>query len=99
MTLPSGYYTIPPMDELDSIANSSQCNVKGFTVGRRGFGEVHFPGVTDVFGLDLVKLGEDKSTHQLTRAHTHSHTQTLTSHSHTLTHSVYRVQRGSGVSR
>ena len=31
--------------------------VEGFTVGRRGFGQVHFPGKTDVYGFNLDELG------------------------------------------
>ena len=34
------------------------CMVQGFTVGRRGFGQVHFPGKTDVYGLNLDELGK-----------------------------------------
>ena len=53
-----GYYTVPSLDELDSIADDGHCPVEGFTVGNSGFGEVHFPGQTDVYGMNLDELGE-----------------------------------------
>lgn len=51
------YYTIPHLDEIDSLESEGQCVVEGFTIGRRGFGEVHFPGKTDVHGMNLDELG------------------------------------------
>lgn len=64
-TRPSGvvltkqdYYTVPSCDELDEIAEDGQCVVEGFTVERRGYGEIHFPGKTDVYGMNLDQLGK-----------------------------------------
>ena len=51
------YYTIPHLDEIDSLESGGQCVVEGFTIGRRGFGEVHFPGKTDVHGMNFDELG------------------------------------------
>ena len=53
-----GYFTIPPLDEIDTLVSGGQCLVEGFTVGRNGFGRIHFPGTTDVYGLDLDTLGQ-----------------------------------------
>ena len=52
------YYTIPSCDELDEMVDDGRCVVDGFTIGRRGFGEIHFPDKTDVYGMDLDQLGE-----------------------------------------
>ena len=52
------YYTIPSCDELDDLVEDGRCVVTGFTIGRRGYGEIHFPDKTDVYGLNLDQLGE-----------------------------------------
>ena len=52
------YYCTPSLDELDRRTRDNRCEVDGFTVGREGFGKVFFPGKTDVFGLNLDKLGK-----------------------------------------
>lgn len=52
------YYTDPPLDELDKLEAGGQCVVEGFTIGRVGFGEINFPGKTDVHGLNLDELGQ-----------------------------------------
>ena len=52
-----GYYTEPPLSELETRMEEGRCEVENFTVGRRGFGNVCFLGVTDVAGLDLDSLG------------------------------------------
>ncbi|XP_071536079.1 nuclear pore complex protein Nup98-Nup96-like [Panulirus ornatus] len=50
----SGYFTLPSMDELGEMMDSEgRCLVENFTVGRYGYGNVCFLGVTDVTGLDL----------------------------------------------
>lgn len=54
----SDYYTVPPLDECDQLVKGGTCLVEGFTVGRKGYGEIHFPGQTDVYGLDLDRIGE-----------------------------------------
>ena len=53
-----GYYTLPPLSELDSCTDGEQCSciVDTFTVGRKEFGEITFSGATDVFGLDLDEI-------------------------------------------
>ncbi|KAG0722887.1 Nuclear pore complex protein Nup98-Nup96 [Chionoecetes opilio] len=52
-----GYYTLPPMDMLAQMVayeeEDKRCPVENFTVGRYGYGNVCFLGVTDVAGLDL----------------------------------------------
>ena len=52
------YYTVPPCDELDEMVQDGCCVVEGFTIGRWGFGEIHFPDKTDVYGMNLDQLGE-----------------------------------------
>ncbi|ROT75020.1 putative nuclear pore complex protein Nup98-Nup96 isoform X2 [Penaeus vannamei] len=50
----SGYFTLPPLDVLAEMLDSDgQCLVENFTVGRYGYGNVCFLGVTDVAGIDL----------------------------------------------
>ena len=58
LTLPADYYTIPPLDELDSMSTDDSCLVQNFTIGRKGYGEIHFPGRTDVFGMNLAEIGK-----------------------------------------
>ena len=58
MLTKQGYYTVPPCDELDEMVEDGHCVVEGFTIGRRGFGEIHFPDKTDVYGMNLDLLGE-----------------------------------------
>ncbi len=53
-----GYYTIPPLDECDELVEEGTCLVEGFTVGRKEYGEIHFPGQTDMYGLNLDRIGE-----------------------------------------
>ncbi|XP_063884197.1 nuclear pore complex protein Nup98-Nup96-like isoform X2 [Scylla paramamosain] len=52
-----GYYTLPPVEELaqmvETEGDTKRCPVTNFTVGRYGYGNVCFLGVTDVAGLDL----------------------------------------------
>jgi len=52
------YYTIPTVDELDSMATGNSIEVDNFTVGRHGYGVIVFPGSTNVCGLNLDKLGK-----------------------------------------
>ena len=51
------YFTRPSFSELDAKVNGESCIVKDFTVGREGYGEVVFLGNTNVYGLDLDKIG------------------------------------------
>jgi len=54
----SEYYTRPALSELDERVNEDQCQclVQGFTVGREGYGEVKFLGVTDIYGMNLDEI-------------------------------------------
>ena len=57
----SDYYTIPPVDELDSMATADSSDpilVENFTVGRRDYGVIFFSGKTDVRDLNLDELGK-----------------------------------------
>ncbi|XP_012944343.1 nuclear pore complex protein Nup98-Nup96 [Aplysia californica] len=49
-----GYYTIPSLDEMiDLMDENGNVFVEDFTVGRVGFGNVFFPGTTNVAGMNL----------------------------------------------
>lgn len=49
-----GYFTVPSMDELASMVGpDGHCIVENFCVAREGYGNVYFPGRTDVAGLNL----------------------------------------------
>jgi len=50
------YYTKPSLLDLEELTSEGQCLVRDFTVGREGYGEVKFLGITDVYGLDLDKI-------------------------------------------
>lgn len=54
----AGYYTIPALDKLDDYVCGETCVVPYFTVGREGYGNVYFPDVFDIFGLNLDEIGE-----------------------------------------
>ena len=59
LTTRSDYYTIPSVDELDTMATTgSLVEVENFSVGRHGYGVIVFPGKTDVHGLNLDELGK-----------------------------------------
>uniref|UniRef100_A0A667Z4H4 Nuclear pore complex protein Nup98-Nup96 n=1 Tax=Myripristis murdjan TaxID=586833 RepID=A0A667Z4H4_9TELE len=52
-----GYYTIPSMEELaEMVDESGECVVENFTVGRKGYGSVFFPGEVKVTGLNLDEI-------------------------------------------
>ncbi|XP_071392478.1 nuclear pore complex protein Nup98-Nup96-like isoform X2 [Centroberyx affinis] len=52
-----GYYTIPSMEELaEMLDDSGECVVENFTVGRKGYGSVFFPGEVKVTGLNLDEI-------------------------------------------
>ncbi|XP_066985536.1 nuclear pore complex protein Nup98-Nup96 isoform X4 [Macrobrachium rosenbergii] len=56
LTLPE-YYTLPSLEDLkDMIDSQGRCIVENLTVGRYGYGNVCFLGVTDVTGLDFDSL-------------------------------------------
>ena len=53
------YYTLPSMEELAEMVNENgECFVDGFTIGREGYGSIHFPGVVNVAGLILDEIGK-----------------------------------------
>ncbi len=54
----AGYYTMPALADLSAYVDegSGSCLVENFTVGRRGYGNVFFPGVTNVAGLNLDEI-------------------------------------------
>ncbi|XP_042901697.1 nuclear pore complex protein Nup98-Nup96 isoform X1 [Parasteatoda tepidariorum] len=53
----SGYYTLPSMEEISSLFDENKrCFVNNFTVGRKGYGKVMFPGVTNVADLNLDEI-------------------------------------------
>ena len=39
------------------MVKNEQCLVRDFVVGREGYGEVKFLGITDVYGLNLDEIG------------------------------------------
>ena len=54
-----GYYTVPPLSELETMFVGGRCEVKDFTVGREGYGKIRFLGMTEIVaGLNLDYLSE-----------------------------------------
>ncbi|XP_033491350.2 nuclear pore complex protein Nup98-Nup96 isoform X1 [Epinephelus lanceolatus] len=52
-----GYYTIPSMDDLSEMVDENgECVVENFTVGRKGYGSIFFPGEVNVTGLNLDEI-------------------------------------------
>uniref|UniRef100_H3A040 Nuclear pore complex protein Nup98-Nup96 n=1 Tax=Latimeria chalumnae TaxID=7897 RepID=H3A040_LATCH len=52
-----GYYTIPSMEELGQMTTESgRCILENFTIGRRGYGSIFFPGEVDLTGLNLDEI-------------------------------------------
>lgn len=52
-----GYFTMPSMEELaDMLDDDGNCWVENFVVGRYGYGNVFFPGFTNVAGLNLDEI-------------------------------------------
>lgn len=49
------YYTLPNLDDLLPDEHG-RCFVKGFTVGRKGYGNAYFPDEMDVAGLNIDEL-------------------------------------------
>lgn len=51
------YYTLPALEELTQhVDENGACIVKGFTIGRKGYGNVYFPDEMDVAGLNIDEL-------------------------------------------
>ncbi|XP_042286572.1 nuclear pore complex protein Nup98-Nup96 isoform X4 [Thunnus maccoyii] len=52
-----GYYTIPSMEELaEMVDENGECVVENFSVGRKGYGSIFFPGEVNVTGLNLDEI-------------------------------------------
>ncbi|XP_036443331.1 nuclear pore complex protein Nup98-Nup96 [Colossoma macropomum] len=52
-----GYYTIPSMEELGKMLNENgDCIVENFTVGRKGYGSVFFPGEVNLTNMNLDEI-------------------------------------------
>uniref|UniRef100_A0A8D3BN44 Nuclear pore complex protein Nup98-Nup96 n=1 Tax=Scophthalmus maximus TaxID=52904 RepID=A0A8D3BN44_SCOMX len=52
-----GYYTIPSMKDLaEMVDDHGDCSVDNFTVGRKGYGSIFFPGEVNVTGLNLDEI-------------------------------------------
>ena len=51
----SGYYTIPSVSQL-SLDTEGQCLVTGFTVGREGYGNIHFPATMNIASMDMDEI-------------------------------------------
>ncbi|XP_041863790.1 nuclear pore complex protein Nup98-Nup96 [Melanotaenia boesemani] len=52
-----GYYTIPSLEDLaEMVDENGECVVENFTVGRKGYGSVFFPGEVNVTGLNLDEI-------------------------------------------
>ncbi|XP_070699287.1 nuclear pore complex protein Nup98-Nup96 isoform X2 [Pempheris klunzingeri] len=52
-----GYYTIPSMEDLaDMTDENAECVVENFTIGRKGYGSIFFPGEVNVTGLNLDEI-------------------------------------------
>ncbi|XP_078401075.1 nuclear pore complex protein Nup98-Nup96 isoform X1 [Cetorhinus maximus] len=52
-----GYYTIPSMDELAQQMNENgECIVENFTIGRKGYGSVYFPGIVNLTNMNLDEI-------------------------------------------
>ena len=48
------YFTIPDKEQLNKqLAETGKCVIQDFTIGRDGYGSVHFPGSTDITDIDL----------------------------------------------
>ena len=50
-----GYYTIPTMSQL-ALDTENKCIVSGFTIGREGYGNIHYTGNVDVGNLNLDEI-------------------------------------------
>uniref|UniRef100_A0A671UZE6 Nuclear pore complex protein Nup98-Nup96 n=1 Tax=Sparus aurata TaxID=8175 RepID=A0A671UZE6_SPAAU len=52
-----GYYTIPSMEDLaDMVDENGDCVVENFSIGRKGYGSIFFPGEVNVTGLNLDEI-------------------------------------------
>ncbi|XP_075888144.1 nuclear pore complex protein Nup98-Nup96 isoform X4 [Nelusetta ayraudi] len=52
-----GYYTLPSMEDLaDMLDGNGNCVVENFSVGRKGYGSIFFPGEVNVTGLNMDEI-------------------------------------------
>ncbi|KAM4544989.1 nuclear pore complex protein Nup98-Nup96 isoform 2-T3 [Odontesthes bonariensis] len=52
-----GYYTIPSLEDLaEMVDENGECVVENFTIGRKGYGSIFFPGEVNVTGLNLDEI-------------------------------------------
>ena len=49
----SDYSTVPSCREIINLVSHDKLIVPEFTISRKGFGQIQFPGYTDITGLDL----------------------------------------------
>ena len=50
----AGYYTIPSMSELSTMVDpEGNLNVENFTIGRQGYGNIFFPGMTNIKAMNF----------------------------------------------
>lgn len=53
----SEYYTLPSLEDLDNmVSEDGRCMIRGFTVGRRGYGNVYFPDEINVMNMNLDEI-------------------------------------------
>jgi len=56
------YYTLPSLNDLvELVDEKGECWIENFVVGRDGYGNVVFPGLTNVAGLNLDEIGKFQS--------------------------------------
>ena len=49
---------MPSLDELATMVDeNNECIVENFVIGREGYGNVFFPGTTNVTGLNVDEIG------------------------------------------
>ena len=57
------YYTIPPLNEIESYdEKKGTCFVSNLTIGRYNYGNIYFPGLIDIANMNLdeiVEINED----------------------------------------
>lgn len=55
-----GYQTVPPMSEIPGLDGNGECWVKEFSITRRNYGRIFWPGRINIAGLDLDQIVEIK---------------------------------------
>lgn len=55
----AGYYTDPSLDDLIKLIDeNNRCIVENLVIGREGYGNVFFPGFTDVTDMNIDEIGK-----------------------------------------